>query len=205
MPRYKDAEREQVKEEVRRRLIEAALNEFAEQGYANANINRISRAAGFAQGTVYNYFPSKRALFEAVVEEIAAHHSELILQGAATATEPAARLERFFGAGFAFAQGFPAAARLVLSALYGPDAENRAFVRQAYERLLGYVEREIVQTGALERQFRPLETRLATAVILAVYLGGCAAGEEADCIRQNPRAVAALLLDGLRDRRGNHE
>ena len=198
MPRYKDAEREQIREQVRRRLIEAALREFAEQGYGGANINRISQAAGFAQGTVYNYFPSKRALFEAVVEEIAAHHSELILQGAGTAAEPAARLERFFGVGFAFAQGFPAAARLILSALYGPDAENRALVRRAYERLLSYLECEIVQAGALERCFRPLETKLVTAVILAVYLGGCATGEEADRMRQNPRAVAALLLDGLR-------
>jgi len=53
MPRYKKAESEQNKQEARRRLLAAALDEFAAQGYASANINRISQAAGFAQGTIY--------------------------------------------------------------------------------------------------------------------------------------------------------
>jgi AcrR family transcriptional regulator len=198
MPRYKDAERERIKQETRRRLIEAALEEFAERGYAGANINRISRAAGLAQGTVYNYFPSKRALFEAVVGEIAARHSELVLQGAATASEPAGHLERLLAAGFAFAQGFPAAATVMLSAVYGPDAEIRDLARRAYEPLLRDVEDEVVRAGAVEGRFHPVQTGLAAAVILAVYLGGYAPGEQGGRIRQNPREVAALLLDGLR-------
>ncbi len=198
MPRYKDSEREQIREEARRRLVAAAVTEFAEHGYAHANINRISQAAGYAQGTVYNYFRSKRALFEAVLGDIAARHTELILQGAATAAQPAARLERFFAAGFAFAEGFPAEARLVAATLYGPDAEARACGYRAYERLLAYLEDQIVRAGELEGQLRPVDAGLARAAILAVYLGGCSAGEEAARMRQNARAVAGLLLDGLR-------
>jgi AcrR family transcriptional regulator len=198
MPRYKDAEREQIKKEARRRLVDAALNEFAAEGYAGANINRISQAAGFAQGTIYNYFATKLALFEAVVHQIAVQHQELIVHGAAGATEPAARLERFFAAGCAFAQGFPEATRVIISALYGADPEVRALVYQAYEWLVSYVEHEIVRAGLLERHFRPVDPRLATALIVTAYLGGCSQGAEGDQIRQNPRAVAALLLDGLR-------
>lgn len=198
MPRYKRDESAKIKEETRRKLLEAALTEFAEQGYDRANINAISQAAGYAQGTVYNYFRSKRALFEALALGIAARHSGLILQGAASAAQPAARLERFFAAGLAFAQGFPAEARIVISALQGPDADIRAFVCRAYEQLLSYVEHDIVQAGVLEGAFRPVDAKLVAAAIWAVYLGGCSANEEGGRLRLNPRAVAALLLEGLR-------
>jgi AcrR family transcriptional regulator len=59
----------EVKQATRAALLDAAADEFAREGRDGANVNRISRAAGFAQGTVYNYFPSKDDLFFAVVEE----------------------------------------------------------------------------------------------------------------------------------------
>ena len=54
---------------VRERLIEAGARHFAKAGVAGARIDAISRDAGFAKGTVYNYFDSKQELFGAVVEE----------------------------------------------------------------------------------------------------------------------------------------
>jgi AcrR family transcriptional regulator len=67
---------EQAKETHRTRLLEAAAAEFADAGIDAANINRISLSAGLAKGTVYNYFPSKEALFLAVVEEACARAAE---------------------------------------------------------------------------------------------------------------------------------
>jgi AcrR family transcriptional regulator len=198
MPRYKRTEGEQIKEEVRRRLLTAAVDEFASEGYAGANINRISRAAGYAQGTIYNYFPSKQALFAAVVEDIARRHCELLLQGTASAADPPSRLERLFAAGFAFAEGFPNAVRIVASAMQAAEPEVREVVQRAYEPLRTYIEQEIVRAGCLGQDFRPIDPRLATAVILGVYLGGCAAGEDAARLRRSPHAVASILLEGLR-------
>jgi len=60
-----------MREIVRERLITAAARQFAEAGIEQARIDDISTDAGFAKGTVYNYFASKEELFGAVVEEAA--------------------------------------------------------------------------------------------------------------------------------------
>ena len=58
-----------VKKDHRRRLIEAAAEAFASQGYAGARIDDISVAAGLARSTIYNYFESKEAVFRAVLAD----------------------------------------------------------------------------------------------------------------------------------------
>ena len=71
MPRYNEEEREQIRSETRSRLLDSAAVEFALYGYSKANIDNISKAAGYAKGTVYNYFCSKRELMLTLIEEIA--------------------------------------------------------------------------------------------------------------------------------------
>lgn len=58
-----------TKHETLRRLLAAAAQEFGRVGFERANIDAISLAAGFAKGTIYNYFHSKEDLFLAVVED----------------------------------------------------------------------------------------------------------------------------------------
>lgn len=48
-------------------LIEAGLQEFALNGFAATRMIDIAKRAGVAKGTIYVYFESKEALFEAAV------------------------------------------------------------------------------------------------------------------------------------------
>lgn len=48
---------------VRARVLEAAAEEFAEQGFAGATLAEIARRAGFTKGAVYSNFESKQDLF----------------------------------------------------------------------------------------------------------------------------------------------
>ena len=61
-----------TKQATRARLLAAAAQEFARAGLERANVDAISLAAGYAKGTIYNYFASKEELFLAVVEEASA-------------------------------------------------------------------------------------------------------------------------------------
>lgn len=59
-------------EDRRATLLVAARRVFAEKGYHNCGVSDIVEAAGVARGTFYNHFESKRAVFQAVLEELLA-------------------------------------------------------------------------------------------------------------------------------------
>ena len=51
-----------------RQILQGAKAVFLELGYEGASTDEIVRRAGVSKGTLYNYFPDKRALFAAFVE-----------------------------------------------------------------------------------------------------------------------------------------
>jgi AcrR family transcriptional regulator len=48
-------------------ILDAALDVFSEKGFADARLDEVAARARIAKGTIYLYFPSKEALFEALV------------------------------------------------------------------------------------------------------------------------------------------
>ena len=61
--------RPRVEEQTRARILAAAAECFADQGYAAASIRDIARAVGVTVGAIYVHFPSKGRLLVAVYEE----------------------------------------------------------------------------------------------------------------------------------------
>ncbi len=53
-------------------IVAAALEEFFLQGFAATRLDAIAERAGIGKGTIYLYFDSKEALFEAAVRSIVA-------------------------------------------------------------------------------------------------------------------------------------
>jgi AcrR family transcriptional regulator len=72
----------------RDRVLQVAYDVFAEQGLA-VPIDEIARRAGVGAGTVYRHFPTKQALFEAVIGErvrlVVARGQELLAADPSTA------------------------------------------------------------------------------------------------------------------------
>jgi len=58
---------EALSEEKRARIMAGAGAVFAADGYEGASMAGIAARAGVSKGTLYNYFPSKAALFAAYV------------------------------------------------------------------------------------------------------------------------------------------
>lgn len=55
----------------RERIIESAMQAFAEQGYHDTSMDDIVRRSGFSKGAIYFHFPGKEALFYALVSRLA--------------------------------------------------------------------------------------------------------------------------------------
>ena len=62
--------RAQQQERTRATVLAAARQEFGEHGYADAKVDRIAERAELTRGAVYSNFPSKRALYLAVLVEL---------------------------------------------------------------------------------------------------------------------------------------
>ena len=68
-PRREGATRRQTKGEATGgRILDAAEALFAERGYESASLREIARVAGIQQPGLYNHFPSKEALYAAVLD-----------------------------------------------------------------------------------------------------------------------------------------
>lgn len=63
---------QQLRTERRAQIVEAAARIFSRTGYHAASVDDIVREAGVARGTFYLYFPSKRELFSALIDELVA-------------------------------------------------------------------------------------------------------------------------------------
>lgn len=171
MARHKTSERQNIRQETRQALLEAAAEAFAQDGYAKANINQISMAAGFAKGTIYNYFPSKRALMLSLIDEIARDHFEFIADQVRGEPDPRHRLSRFFQAGFDFVSQHLAQSRVMVLTLYGSDEAFKNRMGQAYLPLFRLVGEEILGPGIERQQFRQVDPGAMSALLMTVYLG----------------------------------
>jgi AcrR family transcriptional regulator len=120
----------------RRRLIEAAESIFAELGYHDASIVKLTEAAGVGQGTFYLYFASKKEIFDELVLDLNHRVRQAMTEAASRGATRAERELLGFAAFFRFTAEHPALYRIIRQAEFvSPEMLHRH-----YDRLTeGYV------------------------------------------------------------------
>jgi AcrR family transcriptional regulator len=120
----------------RTRLLEAAETVFAELGYHDASIVKITEAAGVGQGTFYLYFASKKEIFDELVLDLNHRVRQAMTEAASEGSTRAEREVLGFTAFFRFTAEHPALYRIIRQAEFvSPEMLHRH-----YERLTdGYV------------------------------------------------------------------
>jgi AcrR family transcriptional regulator len=79
-------------QEVRDRIVNAAMRVFSEKGYHSSTIADVVRESGLSVGAIYTYFPGKEALFRHSCDLIAARGLDELAERLAPATTTAERL-----------------------------------------------------------------------------------------------------------------
>ena len=67
-------------EQKRRRIFEAAVDEFAEKRFSEASINSIVKAAGIPRGSFYQYFADKEDLYLYMLGEIGKEKMKVVME-----------------------------------------------------------------------------------------------------------------------------
>lgn len=57
--------------EKQEKILEAALQLFAEQGYAATSTSKVAKAAGVSEGLIFRHFKNKEGLLDAIFDSIA--------------------------------------------------------------------------------------------------------------------------------------
>ncbi len=63
-------------EDTKQRILEKSLELFSAKGYDAVSVGEIAKAVGIKAPSLYNHFPSKQAIFDAIVETTAAHYEK---------------------------------------------------------------------------------------------------------------------------------
>lgn len=116
--------------------VETVINLAATTNPADITTSAIAARMGLTQGAIFRHFPTKNAIFEAVVEWVVERLMARVEAAAASATSPLASLERVFMAHIEFVVAHPGVPRIIFSQLQ--HAEQTVAKRMVQAMLLRY-------------------------------------------------------------------
>ena len=163
----------------RERLIEAARRVFASRGFEHASMDEIAHAAGAGKPTLYRYFASKEALFEAVFVEALDALERRLSEAEAAGGDPRRTLRRMVDALIPMFREHVASLRALGDSAGTADRSRRRILRQRAgqieARLAGVLAR-----GRASGAFHHADDRLTARLIYGMVWSGSGAGAWSD-------------------------
>jgi AcrR family transcriptional regulator len=144
-------------------ILRAALASFGEQGYAGARMADVARRAGLSKAALYRYFPSKQALFEAMVRAEA--HTALDQESLRAGFFPDTaekQLRRFLRESWAALR--QPELRTITRLVHAEAGRFPGLARRYFEEVIGRMRTRlgsVLAAGRARGEFRPLPHDLA--------------------------------------------
>jgi TetR/AcrR family transcriptional regulator, fatty acid metabolism regulator protein len=184
----------------RRAILDAAVETFAEHGFAKSRTRQIAEAAGVAEGTIYLYFEGKDDLLLTAFREKVTEFCEVANQLLRKPGTFENRLERFIEIQFSGIEEDPALATVLLlesrqsSRFYGEP------VREVLRSYAAAVDR-LIQSGVEEGRLResleiPMIRRMLIGSLEEIELDWLL-GPRGRSLTSMARGVASVFCTGI--------
>lgn len=196
--------REEKNRQTRRRIMDGALAEFAQNGYAAGSLNSICAAQGISKGIIYHYFESKDDMYLACVEECFLELTEYLRGSLPHEGTVETQLEEYFSSRAEFFLSHPVYRSIFCEAVISPPAHLADGIRarkQAFDDL---------NVCILERLLRdlPLRSSITMADVIETfrqfqnYINATSSPQDYGLRDLRCKKSLDILLYGVIDREG---
>ena len=161
---------QQRSEETRARILEAAIQCFSNAGYASASVDDICAQAGVSKGAFYHHFPSKQAIFLALLQDwLKTLDVAMESMRKPTVPETLVQMTGMLPLVFASAQD-----RLPMFLEFWLQASRDKAVWQAtiapyrhYQELFA----QLIEAGVAEGSVKPVDSQATAQIIVSLAVG----------------------------------
>lgn len=177
-----------------REICAAALEVFAEKGFAAAKLDEIAKRAGVSKGTLYLYFKDKEQLFRAVVRDTVVPNVDMLRGTIIQTGMPFADLIRlFFGHFVEVTSRVPlgAVAKMVISESRNFPELAKVWHDEVVSRGLGTIT-ALIEMAQARGEVRPGDARLHAFTMMGPLMMGIIYRETLEPAGGEPLDLAAL-------------
>lgn len=179
-------------------ILDAAMHEFAANGFGGARLSDVAKRAGLSHGSIYNYFDSKESLFRALVQSRLLDNVDAALfAGALSGKSPPDILRIALKGAFKRLVGSDAVALLSIMLVEGnkfPDLA--AECHNEVLRKAGFLLQILIQHGIDQGYFRPGDYQKHMNIFVSVVSMPAIFGPltgRSDWIEETDQSIDAFL------------
>jgi AcrR family transcriptional regulator len=197
-------------DERRNITVEAVIDLAGSTNPGDITTAAIARHMKLTQGAIFRHFPTKDAIWKAVVAWVAANLMKRIERAAAGIDSPLGRLEAMFLAHVAFVSEYPGAPRLLFGELQSPRKTPARLLAQTLMAQYAARLREVIAAAKMRGEVRAdLDDEAAATLFIGSIQGlvmqALIAGDLSHMNKDAPRIFAiyrrGIAADGA-DKRG---
>jgi AcrR family transcriptional regulator len=147
----------------RREILAVAATVFSQHGYGGTNLQRVASAAGMGKSSLYHYFPTRDALFEALLQDLLGREAAMFDEVLAAEGTPSQRFDALIDGITDLIDEWVKAGPLLLDCLR--DERGRRALRDTLRRVRKALA-QLIADGQASGDFRRGDpVALATVVI----------------------------------------